>query len=296
MQGISVWTQYLSRVLFLTLYALDVYFAYLLTENENITAITALGLLLVLFIGSKVNLITLKAVPLRKCRSSDSERLIRCFDEVSHHGEQIGIRRRNVKLYIADNDSVNAFTIGGCIVVNRGLIYLNDTGALKAVIAHEYGHLINKDYWFSSLLRFNISAILFLFLLGAAGSFFTIVIVFAILMEFLGASLFPVLLISKLLKGMFNIIFRIYHFILNAFAAILFRIQELEADKLSIRLGYTNSMKALLEYVSRQSDNTHMTWTEIILNDHPSVYKRLARIEKIERQIEEAENHQLRRI
>jgi heat shock protein HtpX len=57
--------------------------------------------------------------------------------------------RREVELYIVDTDVPNAFAVGNvfkkAVVVHSGLLRVLDRGEVKAVLAHELGHIANRD-------------------------------------------------------------------------------------------------------------------------------------------------------
>ena len=54
---------------------------------------------------------------------------------------------RRLEIAIIDDKSINAFTPGGIIGINAGLIYQSNTeGELASVLSHELAHLSQKTF------------------------------------------------------------------------------------------------------------------------------------------------------
>lgn len=98
--------------------------------------ITALGLSLCLWIG-----VGLKAASQGIIRDAEIEQILRDYTDPIL--EAAGLVPGDVKLFIINDQSLNAFVAGGQrIHLNTGLIIQAETpGQLKGVIAHETGHI-----------------------------------------------------------------------------------------------------------------------------------------------------------
>ncbi len=79
-------------------------------------------------------------------RKDDIDRLEPIFKEVYSQAKKLNKNLPNdIKLYINDDESANAFATGRkTICVTRGLLNLSDEH-IKATLAHEFGHLAHKD-------------------------------------------------------------------------------------------------------------------------------------------------------
>ena len=79
-------------------------------------------------------------------RKDDIDRLEPIFKEVYSQAKKLNKNMPNdIKLYINDEESENAFATGRkTICVTRGLLNLSDEH-IKATLAHEFGHLAHKD-------------------------------------------------------------------------------------------------------------------------------------------------------
>jgi len=70
------------------------------------------------------------------------------LDILSELKARMGYRKK-VELKVAEVDVPNAFAVGNIfrrvIVVHRGLLRVLDRGEVRAVLAHELGHIVNRD-------------------------------------------------------------------------------------------------------------------------------------------------------
>jgi len=73
------------------------------------------------------------------------EWVVELFEEVKRSSSYKG----DVELYIVDTPVPNAFAVGNvfkkAVVVHSGLLTVLDRGEVKAVLAHELGHIANRD-------------------------------------------------------------------------------------------------------------------------------------------------------
>ncbi len=85
-----------------------------------------------------------------KCKKiqtiQDHERMMRLFNEVYEKARLIDDNiQDNIKLFVSDDEFSNALATGRkTICITKGLTYQTDE-EIKGVLAHEFGHLSNKD-------------------------------------------------------------------------------------------------------------------------------------------------------
>jgi heat shock protein HtpX len=76
---------------------------------------------------------------------AEEEWVVEVFEEVRRSSGYTG----DVELYIVDTPVPNAFAVGNvfkkAVVVHSGLLRVLDRGEVKAVLAHELGHIANRD-------------------------------------------------------------------------------------------------------------------------------------------------------
>ena len=77
----------------------------------------------------------------------EKEYLLPIFEEVYQNAKEKSPRlNKNIKLYIDDSLTVNAFALGrNTIAVTRGAIATFSEDELKGILAHEFGHHVNGD-------------------------------------------------------------------------------------------------------------------------------------------------------
>lgn len=291
----------MSRVIFAVLYLTDLYFIFRVT-NDIYAACIGVGAILVLIAAQTgFNLISLKAHSLSSATRTDANYVQRCMDEVVRRSVSIGRKRKNARLWIADNEALKCYTVGNNIVVNKNMLRLGDSSMLEGCLACEYSHILNGDYWLKALVNINVLSLLcFIGLMsfGAAiGIVLLAVIVFGMIFSswtgFIMGSVF-----GKVLKKFFGLLLRSYYYICKGFAAFIYKRQAFEADRYSGLLGYSNGMRSYLRLMERMDQRAVQTsWTEDLLNDKPSNYRRISQFDRIEEEISrqeaERENHRI---
>jgi len=81
------------------------------------------------------------------------------------------------KVYIVENDAPNAFATGrnpqhSVVAVTTGIMRILDEDELKAVLAHELGHIKNRDILISAIVATIASAVMFLAFMARWSLFF----------------------------------------------------------------------------------------------------------------------------
>src|SRR6266436_7283577 len=100
------------------------------------------------FFSDKIALATYRAQPVTR------EQLPRAYEVVERLTQKIGLPMP--KLYVIPTDSPNAFATGrnpnhASVAVTRGILSLLDEEELEGVLAHELGHVRNRDILISSV-------------------------------------------------------------------------------------------------------------------------------------------------
>src|SRR5437868_10148915 len=126
--------------------------------------IVALGVAVVMnfvsyFFSDKIALAMYRAQPITR------DQLPRAFDIVERLTQKIGIPMP--KLYVIPSDSPNAFATGrnpqhASVAVTHGILNLLNDEELEGVLAHELGHVGNRDILISSIAATIAGAITYL--------------------------------------------------------------------------------------------------------------------------------------
>ena len=100
------------------------------------------------FFSDKIALATYRAQPVTR------EELPRAYEVVERLTQKIGIPMP--KLYVIPNDSPNAFATGrnpkhASVAMTQGILNLLNDEELEGVLAHELGHVNNRDILISSI-------------------------------------------------------------------------------------------------------------------------------------------------
>lgn len=289
MRGKIFAARYFSRVFLILLYALDIIVIFRLSGNPMYSLIGAILIPCIIGIQLALNLLTLNAHSIKNVTRDDAIYLKNCMDEVMKRSIAIGRKRINIRLYIADNDSLNAYTVGRNIVVNRSLLRLGDRSILEGILAHELSHAYNYDSFFKALLELNIFAVICLLTLVFFGTAIITVLIIVIIFGVVFSSCVGFTIgtfVGKLMKHFFRLFICVFNFVSRLFAAFLYRRQEFEADRFAVLLEYGRSMInffTLEEHTEHSAIQT--SWIENLLNDHPSNYRRIVQIERFEEKI-----------
>lgn len=206
----------------------------------------------------------------------DKELLLPLFEEVREQALRQSTKiSEEVKLYIAENKTVEAYTIGEkAIVINRGTIETFSSEELKSIIAHELGHIANGD------------AKKFLIYLVANGFFlFTILIYsfmskkFKYLVDYFskGGSIFG--LIVLFLQVIIDLYIALFVFIGNILIAINSRKSEFLADDFAFDLELGEELKNVLYILRKLTVHNKVKLTERLKATHPHTGARIKRLE-----------------
>ena len=202
----------------------------------------------------------------------------------------------NIQLFIQENNEANAFAIGrNSICITTGLLDLPNE-EIKAVLAHEFGHISNKD---TDLVLVVTIANLFINV--------TFALVWAVLWIIRAIGWIISLLVGIVAGGIADLVTWLSMSIFNFGAVIVIggiqmlwncvgslilnytsRDDEFAADKFACELGYG---EALVNFFKTFPDALPGTKNKITLafkklatigNSHPATYRRIKEIEKLQ--------------
>lgn len=276
----------MSRTLFIILYLLDVGAVYYVTKNIEYALIGAFSVPVVMAFQMAFSQLALKAHSIRNSVRNDAAYLQSCLEEVLRRSETVGRRKAHISLYIADNESLNCYSVGHSIIVNRSMLRLGDRNMLEGAMAHELSHIYNFDSYFSALLRLNIFAAICVLGIGALGVSTVIVLIAVLLFSLIFSSFIGFtagVFTAKMAKSVSKLVTRVFCFISTAFSAFFCRCQDYEADRFAVLLGYSSAMLNLFRLEERTERRVVQTsWIEDLINEHPSNYRRSVQIERLE--------------
>lgn len=231
-------------------------------------------------------------------------RVLPLFNEVYSKAKNlIPSLSEDIKLFIQENseDEVNAFAVGRrSICITRGLLNLSDE-QIKAILAHEFGHLAHKDtdlnlvvnvanmfinliltvFWVI-LLVYKIICVVLSFFMRLAG-------------ESAGAATGKIfeLIFAFLAFVLINVIRYLWNMLGNLLIKFASRGSEFDADEFAFNLGYG---EPLVEFFKTLPDAVEGKKISIksfkmlkktlealgtIGATHPQTYKRIARLQKL---------------
>lgn len=151
-------TAFLLTALTLLLMGIGRYFG---GQNGMLWALIIAGVMnfVAYFFSDKIALATYRAQPVSR------EDLPRVYDVVERMTQRIGLPMP--KIYVIPTDSPNAFATGrnprhASVAVTQGILNLLNDEELEGVLAHELGHVNNRDILISSIAATIAGAITYL--------------------------------------------------------------------------------------------------------------------------------------
>ena len=188
-----------------------------------------------------------------------------------------------IKPYIIDSMSVNAFAVGAHTVANtKGALEVFNEEELQGIILHEIAHIKNGNTK-AELLNKVGNGFVTLFVIFANLFFMTLDILFRDLDD----------KDTKHTSGIFRILFLSLKFVINITAYVLLfignvilsgnsRKNEFEADKFAFKMGYGEELKNALYLIQKISMSSKTNLIEKMQQSHPRVSKRIAKLEEME--------------
>ena len=183
---------------------------------------------------------------------------------------------RNIKLFVVDDDTINAFAVGrNTIALNTGAIESLSEQQLRGILAHEFGHLAYGDTKalllnlvgngvFSFLCRLFVSILNMFYLTMQRRSDGTLIAVFI-----------------KFIYCIFNFCTNIFMGIGLIITSINSRNSEYLADNYAYLIGYGDNLIDVLEVISSVSNNK-MSFMEKITASHPYTRERIIKLQSLE--------------
>lgn len=216
--------------------------------------------------------------------NKEKEYLLPIFEEVY---SEIKLKNpeisQNIKLYIIDTMTINAYSIGrNTIAVTNGIIHTLTKEQLKAVISHEFGHIIHKDTFYIILQNIGNG----LFSIVVIGIRFCFKIADMIISAF-RVEIFLTLIAEVLRLSLFltKISFEIYIYIIQTIGNVLLgansRKNEFFADKYAYDLGYGEEMISALYTLNDININSRMKLLDRLKATHPYTTERIEKLESL---------------
>lgn len=224
-----------------------------------------------------------------KCRKIDNEgdaqRLKKLFDEVYEQarGMNPGIPK-GVKLYMVKENEANAFATGRkTICVTEGISTLNDE-EIKAILGHEFGHLVNHDT--DLILMISVGNLIISTIVLAARMIVAmaskIVDIVCILMGDKAAWI-P-MLCTDCIELAINVVIGVLMWVWTKIGILLVmkssRENEFEADRFSAELGYREALCCVLRKLDGQGKHMKGLFANLV-SSHPKTSQRIERLEKM---------------
>lgn len=188
-----------------------------------------------------------------------------CYTKVK---EKSPLINQNIKLYIIKSPYVNAFALGRRTISITSAARDLDDEVIAGILAHEFGHIANRD---TDFLLLSMMGNLFLFPL------FFILNLFAGFAA--GLAGYPNNFFGKLIFWIFTLPQRIWTG-LGAFLILASgRAAEFHADHYSASLGYKEGLLSFLKDISKNESDPGIFG--ILKSSHPASDDRIAKIMEI---------------
>ncbi len=207
-------------------------------------------------------------------------RLEPIFQEVYANAKKLNPEiPNNVKLYINNDASPNAFAMGRhTVCCTRGLLAMSDDD-IKGILGHEFGHLAHKDT--DTLLVMTVGNLIVSAIFVIWRFMFNLIarvmnIIIGIASDSFGALIagFLVRIFVDFLLGLAMTIWTKLGVIICMSSS---RANEYLADRYSCQLGYGNHLSVALRKLDSSSYSVKGIWAALS-SSHPDTQKRLAKI------------------
>ncbi|MCL2771719.1 MAG: M48 family metalloprotease [Oscillospiraceae bacterium] len=178
---------------------------------------------------------------------------------------------RNIRLYITENMSVNAFAFGrNTITVYRGSLERLNDECIKGLMAHEFGHISHEDTIISLIMTI--------------GNFFYSLLMILLTNIKNKIDTHKDSIIMGLIKFFFDIIFYVFRgieIISNLLIMHASRQNEYKADLFALNCGFGEEITAVLNELYQMTTTKPETIKKIINSSHPPITKRIERLENV---------------
>lgn len=205
-------------------------------------------------------------------KKETDERALKLFQEVYERaGEHSSRLSRHVKLYRIQRNEINAFALGHrTVIVLDGLMSCSDA-QIRAVLAHEFGHIANGDSDITLGIRVANSILtVFLFIYTLIVNLIAVVV--GILSESVGD------IVRIVLLWVVNFVYSLWVGLGYLMDNASSRKQEYAADAFAVSCGYGAELHAFLSALDPSPQK--MSLLSLMSSTHPDTVRRLQRIEK----------------
>lgn len=226
---------------------------------------------------------------LREPNEAEKRRLIPIYNEVYDRALVASPNlSRDIKLFIYDDDDINAFAIGlRTIAVHRGMLVNNIYDKeIAAILGHEFAHIANGDT-FCTILAVQSNAIvsifrtIFSFMMIVAAKIIGFCVALAFETEQGAENGFTIA--DACVRGINWLIDKcvlIFVFISVIIAQYSRRQHELAADNFSARLGYGQAMIQFFQrYEEADSTGNIFSFSHLLYGTHPSMQVRISNLQ-----------------
>jgi Zn-dependent protease with chaperone function len=229
----------------------------------------------------------------RRPVKAEEDKLNGCFQEVLGQARMI----KKFQLLIEEEMCCNAFAIGlRTIVVTRGSLDKMAPEELNAILAHELGHLQSKDCLVSSaftaasflpqIVTVIYDKVKFIFLqrVSISETQVRVKIRFRLLVLFIGVLFYwnPHSVFSLLATFLFALACRQINRPFLFLWRIISRYREYRQDAYAYQLGYGKGLRQALFKLTINEPQFVSLYEILMRGDHPVIYNRIRRLEKLE--------------
>ena len=214
-------------------------------------------------------------------RAEQREFLMPLFDEVyARAKEEDPTLRNNIRLFICSDKSANAFAVGRkTICVTEGLLSQSEE-EIKAVLAHEFGHISHKDTDLIQLVcAGNVIVTTIILMIRVLCGIFHLM--FAPLALLLGEGL-GTILFGDVLHVLTTALIGALMWVWTEIGALLVlkssRSNEYLADEFSFDLGYGDSLCEFLDSFDEEAPKGAFA---VLSRTHPHKDDRIARLQEL---------------
>ena len=220
----------------------------------------------------------------QKCRAISDPNLVNrlnpIFNRVLSRAVQLTPNlNRNIRLYICEDESPNAFATGrNTICITKGLLNLSDE-EIESVLAHEFGHLAHKDTDIILIVAVgNMIVNIFFFILNiiiSIFSFFTTL--FVAMFSNSGCATFLSTIPGIIARLTLSAFMRVWTMIGVLLCMISNRGDEYDADEYAFNLGYGRTLSSVLSKIGGDAQGF---WAALN-SAHPKTSKRIERLNQL---------------
>jgi len=253
------------------------YYDYFARNPTFIVTLLYLASIGIAFLFGDIILRTLEGVrPIET--EEEKDYLVPLFEEICLDVKETFPAMRKTKLYIIDNHAVNAQAIGrATIAVTQGAIHTFSRDELKAIIAHELGHI-----YYGNSMAVLLNTI-------GNGVFSVFVLLFRLILLVLDFLQAP---FEKQTKGLIHILLDIVSWIVTSLEFVFLfvgniilmgnsRSAEYKADEFAYKVGYGLELKESLYMLQKMAMTDQLKIIERMQADHPRVSRRIMKIEQL---------------